>query len=362
MATDGVLRAWALIVFSAALLIGPGAGLASDEEQFPHIHGEILIEIQNDWTYRASDNDSELSDLYTTIEPAITIGFTPQLSLEAGLGLEPVLDLDGHDRAFKDEGLYAEQLFLQYATDRWGLRAGKFNPDFGIAWDAAPGVYGVDFAEDYEITERMGVGGFVQLENDRLGIHRLTADLFFLDKSFLCRSGLKSRGHVREAHGGLSNTGDLRSFTLTLSGEEIPGAPGLAYHLGFSRQRGGHNARNEQGQVAALTYGFRPLPNVGIDLLTEYVYQSNAEGADQDRWYLTQSAELEWLAWNTAASFTRRDVRARGGPDGNDYLFQLSVGYEFNFGLAFNVGWRYAREEDEKVDGLGVRLSYAYEF
>jgi hypothetical protein len=359
MPTERWLRAVAVSALSSGLLIGSAAAFAEEEESFPNVRGEILCKLENSWTYRSDDGDSELNDLYLTIEPSFSFGLTERISLEAGLVLEPVFDpRPAESRYLTDEGLFAEQLFLQYATGRWGVRAGKINPHFGIAWDAAPGIYGVDFAEDYEITERIGVGGFLRLGNDRAGLHRLTADVFFLDTSFLSRSALNDRGRVKRSDGGPSNTGDLRSFALTLESEEIANLPGFGYHLGFSRQEAGRGGRDEYDYAAGLVYGFSPREDVEVELLSEYVYQRGAEGERQSRHYHTQSGTLSWKGSNLALSYTLRDL---DGGD-RDHLFQASVGYELAMGLAIDVGWRYVREDGIGNDGLGARISYTAQF
>jgi hypothetical protein len=43
------------------------------------------------------------------------------------------------------------------------VQTGKLNPGFGVAWDKAPGIYGTDLAEDYEISERISVVGTWQV-------------------------------------------------------------------------------------------------------------------------------------------------------------------------------------------------------
>ena len=51
------------------------------------------------------------------------------ISLVAGFVFEPVQDPGPReDRVFEDQGLFAEQVFLSYAGDGFGLQAGKFNP------------------------------------------------------------------------------------------------------------------------------------------------------------------------------------------------------------------------------------------
>ncbi|MCP3985163.1 MAG: hypothetical protein GY723_12295 [bacterium] len=353
----------AAAILWGVLWIGAQEAFASDPDRFPNIHGEILFEIQSDWTSRSDERENEINDLYATIEPAISFQIGPQLSLESGLVLEPAFDPQRRDRYFDGQSLFAEQLFLQHESDRWSVRAGKFNPRFGIAWDQAPGIYGIDFAEDYEITERIGLGGALRLGNDRVGFHHLTADVFFLDTSFLSRSVPNDRGLTRKADGGASNTGDPRSFTVTLQGEEIPGLSSLGYHLGISRQQAGRGGRNEQGYAAGLTWGFSPSENIGVDLLSEYVYRRNRHGEPGKSHDFTQSASLSWRSWNLAFSYSTRDLDLPG-PDrgGRDHLFQASIGYELEMGLSIDFGWRSAREDGHRSDGLGGLLAYTVAF
>jgi hypothetical protein len=361
MPVERWLRAVAVSVLTSGLLIASSDAFAEEEARFPNLHGEISFELQNDWTYRSGDEDDEINDLYVTIEPSFSLGLNERVSLEASLVLEPVFDPQpAESRYFDDQGLFVEQLFLQYATGRWGVRAGKINPHFGIAWDAAPGIYGVDFAEDYEITERIGVGGFLRLGNDRVGFHRLAADVFFLDTSFLSRSALNDRGRLERSDGGPSNTGDPRSFALALEGEGIPRLPGLGYQLGLSRQEAGRDGRDEYGYAAGLVYRFSPRENLDVELLSEYVYQRGAEGERRSRHYSTQGSAIRWKRWNLGLSSTLRDLDGGGGA--RDYLFQASVGYEFEMGLAIDFGWRYSREDGVETNGLGALVRYTVEF
>ncbi|MCP4036270.1 MAG: hypothetical protein GY733_04980, partial [bacterium] len=126
-----------------ALVLSPAQAIAEQQQSFFTAHGNISFETQNDSTYRSQDDESEINDLYLTIEPNFAFGFGEQVSLETALVLEPVSDPGpSENRYVEDQGIFVEQLFLQYATRRWGVRAGKLNPHFGIAWDVAPGIYG----------------------------------------------------------------------------------------------------------------------------------------------------------------------------------------------------------------------------
>lgn len=227
-------RAGVAVLAATLLLSGHAMAQTAQEEAFPRLEIESLFELQSDWTFAAEDEESELNDLYTTIEPFLALWVTPRVALMSGLVFEPVEEPDlGRSREFKDQGLFVETLFLTYEAERFSVYAGKINPPFGLAWDLAPGIYGVDFAEDYELTERIGGGGLLVLEG--YGSHRLSANTFFLDTSILSDSVVNTRGRTERSDGGASNTGDLSSFSVTLDGGEMPALPHLFYHLGASK-------------------------------------------------------------------------------------------------------------------------------
>ena len=126
----------------------------------------------------------------------MAIRLTPRLLLV----LEPVLESlsegaasASNDRNFGDLGLSVETFFLTYNAEEHGLFVGKFNPLFGRAWDLAAGLYGSDFAEDYEITERLGIGGYFDL-SPSLGINRLSASMFLADTTLLSETAFNNRG------------------------------------------------------------------------------------------------------------------------------------------------------------------------
>jgi hypothetical protein len=339
---------------------------AADAPTFLGFHGEILIKLQSD-----SDLDLTPSDHHLTVEPTFSFGLSEHFSIESGFVLEPISDpRPGRDGWFDDEGLYVETLFLRWDRGLFSLRAGKFNPAFGVAWDLAPGIYGVDLAEDYEITERIGFGGTIEFGSGSGGRHFVGADAFFVDTSPLSRSLIHDRGRTRRSDGGPSNTVSPESFSLTLRGGEIPRLPGLTYNLGFAnQQRADAGGRTERDVVAGITYGFSPLEVLEIELLSEYAHLHNAGGEVEHRHYFTQSAAAYWAGWNIALSYTGRWIHRPGDTKQRDFLFQASAGYAWEIGvggrfgeLGVDFGWRRARAEGVLDDGFGGLLSYAFAF
>lgn len=340
-------------------------GEFEDEGGFqPSVSGEILIEIQNDWVYDADDNDDEINDLFATVESTLRLNMLEGLWLELGLVLEPVEEPEpGENRYFDDHGLFAETVSLNYDHPWFFVVGGKFTPNFGIAWDLAPGIYGVDFAEDYELTERWGVGGGLRVSGD-FGTHALSAGVFFLDTTLLSASVLTNRGRTKRSDGGPSNTRDLTSFTVALDGEQIPAIGGFRYHLAFAYQSTElPGEADEKGFVIGVEYETEITPELAATPILEYAHFFDAggiDGADGD--YFTAGVEFSLREWHAVGLFATRAVDIASAPDVDDNMIEFSLGYEFDFGLGIDAGWRFLDRDGADSQTFGALLSYRREF
>lgn len=337
------------------------------EATFPRIEIAGPVELQNDYTAESDDPDAEINDLFATIEPGISVRFTEALSIESSLVFEPVQDPDpGDDRFLDDHGLYAQEIYLNYETGRFAAYAGKFNPSFGTAWDLAPGVYGTDLAEDYEIAERIGAGGALKFGGDGLGgdgfgEHQLSVNGFFADTSFLSDSAITRRGELDLSDGGPSNTEDLSSLSATLDGTGIPGVP-VGYHLGVQLQEGGPGTPEDQvGYVAGLNGSYALSETVTLEPLLENAYFEGFGGADETRNYLTAGASLLYGPWNLALSYTNRHIEPRGGSDVNDDQVQLSAGYAFANGITLDAGYKYTEDAGTDAHVVGMVATWSFD-
>lgn len=362
-----MFRKSACVLTVAAVLLAASiaAGEGGEVKSYPYISGEVAIEVQNDWTYDSDDRDAELNDLFTLTEPEIVLHITPGLSLLVHGVLEPVAAPGPRDdRVFEDQGLFVEELHLTYATEWFSVFGGKITPNFGLGWDAAPGVYGTDFAEEgYELAEQIGLGATVTFKDERLGAHTLSASTFFTDTTVLSESAIDNRGRTRLSSGGPGNTEDLSSFAVALDGGEISALPGFGYHIAFVLRAEGQGSTADETAIAiAASYSFSVA---GIQVLPfiEYVHFDDLAGTDGDeRDFLTTSLQMVWKRWNLAVSRTGRDTDIAGGSDSDDELVQISAGYQFEFGLAIDAGWKFTEEADIDTDTFGVLLAYTIAF
>jgi hypothetical protein len=345
----------------SALTLLPAAALA--ETSYPRIEAVIPVEIEHDYAFDSDVAANELHNTFAVIEPEVSILFSENWSIVAGLVFENVND-PVDDRFFEDQGLFIEQLFLQYSGDNFNVIAGKFNPVFGAAWDRAPGIYGVDFAEDYEITERIGFGADVSFGSETSGEHTVSASTFFADTSFLAQTFINSRGQPRIGDGGPSNTEDFSSFAVSVDSESVPALGGLGYTLGISHQAEGRGNTDDQLGLAAGLFGsFDLTERVTFEPIVEYVYLQNAGATVADTDYLTVGGAVLHGPWNVSLSYTGRnmDPNTAGTADVEDHLFQASTGYAFENGLTADFGYRFAEEGRVDTHILGLLFTYELE-
>lgn len=333
--------------------------LAEENTSYPSLTGELSFEIEDDWTTSSDDPDAEINDLYPTVTLSTTAVFTPEISIKMEATLEPVEDAE-NDREFEDLGGSLNILTVNYETDAFSVFVGKFTPNFGIAWDAAPGLYGSDISGDYEYAEMIGLGGSINF--NAAGAHTVSASSFFADTTFLSDSVGESRGPLEKSDGGLANTEDLSSFAIALDGG-FSDLEGFRYHVGFSALSEGSDGEDHQfGYAAGVEYNFNINEDLTATPLFEYVYLDNYEGIEGDNAHFATAAfGLEYGGWSASTAYQRRQTETSGSGQ-VDYAIDLTVGYNFENGIGISGGWKHSQEEDIDSSGIGLLLSYNLEF
>ena len=327
-----------------------GATAAQSQDTDNRLSAEFLIELQGDFIVDSTAPAGEFNNGFATVEGAISFAFTPSTSINTSLVLEQIT-APTSDSFLEDHGLYAEELFFAHDFGAAELILGKFNPAFGTAWDVAPGIYGVDFAEDYEITEKLGAGLIIPLAMKQ-GEHELSFAIFNADRTFLSESLGENRGRTGLNDGGVSNTDNPESVSVALSG--VIGETG--YNLGAQYQAAGRGDADDQtGVVAGISHDF-PAGSLPLTALAELAYFDAFDGTNNSATYATFGLEAPVGPVTLSAVYALRDVDTLP----TDHLATVSGEMEIAEGLVAALGYRFGDEGGDETHTIGALVAYEF--
>lgn len=369
----------------------PPAGLFSTSILLEHTapHGRIPA---RDWVFNAS---------VLGLRVFLPEGF----SLNLLARFEPVPAFDENRWHVPPHAAWIENLHLRWQQGPLILFAGKIHPRFGLAWSRAPGLYGAEFAGDYELREKLGFGARLLLEQmlglpEPLGRMSLQVEAFRADTALSggvfhrrwlqavtltdpatgeATTRLIRRWQASPGMGGADNADGLPGVVASLGGSRIAiGEARFGYSLGLSFRRPGEDAaaagrsRTERA-LAAGGYARVPLPlGLVAEAMAEAVRQDGAGGfAGRRAEWLT--AGLTLTAGPLSASHVlmlRRDRDtvhpARGFA--RQHAANLTLGLGSALGMtaldpfALTLDWRHLAQGGERVRSLAGGLLYTRSF
>ncbi|WP_417725842.1 hypothetical protein [Roseovarius sp.] len=326
------------------------ASTAQSQESAVPLSAEFSVELQSDFTVDSSAPGGKIDNTFATIEGAISYAVTSRTSLNTSLVFEQIT-APTSDSILEDHGLYAEELYAAHDFGAAQIVLGKFNPAFGIAWDAAPGIYGADLAEDYEITEKIGAGIVIPFAMAQ-GEHELSLAIFNADRTVLSESLGENRGRTRQSAGGVSNTSGPESVSVALSGTF--GATG--YTLGWqSQSRGVGDLADQTGVVGGISHDFT-TGTTPVTLLAELAYFDRFDGTRDSATYATIGAAMPVGPVTLSAVYALRDVDTLP----RDRLATVSGEIELADGLSAALAYRYGDESGDETHTIGALLAYAF--
>jgi hypothetical protein len=353
-------RAAGAAVWALAIMIPPSISFA-DDGAFPIVWGgTYTVGVQTDRTLKNSGGVSPFTNAYSEPEVDWYANFGKYLSVNGLFKMEQVRDRSSSG-AFEDEGAWIDHLYATLSAGPFKVYGGKIHPTFGLAWDATPGLYGTDMAEDYELTEKIGVG--VAAELHQFGEHTFAFEAFRADTSFLSKSyftkpkttdATASRfWRTRHGDGGVSNTRALGNYAITLEGKDIPGLKGFSYMVGGARQNGSDvlDELDERSVAAGFQWEIPITSRMTATPIFEWAKVWNQGGADTDATYYTAGLGVEFgNFWSLALYGTIKPVTDNATPDSfTDRSYGASIGYDLS-GL-LKKQWRL-------FDGLGVEAGF----
>jgi hypothetical protein len=356
------MRRWGLVF---VLALAGGASPASPEEcSAPCIDYAISAELQDDWIFSSNPSLFESNDLQPTYETNIALKPFDHFAFVVHTTTEDVLDkLPGENRAFEDIGSYVEEIYARFDFEPVRIRAGKFNPIFGLATDVLDGISATDLVGNYDNDERWG--GEARVDFEAFGLNRsLTLSAFTTDRTVLSESLFTNRGRLRLSDGGAGNADGIGSFVALLDAckgaetKECFAEGDFGYRLGFRYQDSGHataeqieeeiRPRDELGFLAAATARHAFSEDMILRAVAEVAYLDHFDGTPDDAFVATGSIALEMAPMTYMATYSRQSNLIAGGADTTDQLFDFTAVYDFG--------------EDRSLAGESWKLGAGYSY
>lgn len=349
--------------------------------------GSYFLNLQVDRTLNKNAGVKPFSNLFFELDDfSWYVNFGKFLSFNGAVKMDQVRTIT-RASAFRAEGLRVSELYATIYLDPVRLYGGKIHPRFGKAWDINAGLYGSDFAEEYELEEKLGIGLAIDLNGPVFGRHTLAVETFVEDTSFLSNS-IFARPRItdadvirprrlRRSDGGVGNTGTLfDNFTITLDGDKIAGLPGFAYNFGFERRGGSRvgGEPTERGFVAGFNWEVPLTSRITVTPLLEFAWQRNSGGVAGGTKWLTAGLDVELgKGWGASLYGTLRPVKDKTMPDKfTDHLLGFSVRHDLGAllkrearwlnGLGIEAGYKHERVARANLNTIGIALTYERSF
>ena len=325
------------VICGALIAVCAGNFAFADKDEGFKFSAEVEVGIEA--IRNTDDPDDEVTDIFLSGELEAEVALGERITAFADLTFESVTDAE-QSRTFQDIGLYVGEIGFSIDLDPVTLNVGKISPAFGSAWDTAPGYFGADFAEDYELEEQIGAIVEVDLGDGMLGM-----SVFYADDTRLSDSWGTHRGRNNTNAGGAGNTGKLNNVALQYDHE----FDATTVHVGARfLSRGEGDDKDERGVVLGLTHGFSD----DIEVIAEVAQFDGWEGTAESAFFATIGASLVYGPFMFSAALSRRDVTSAP----MDHLMAFGLDYAFENGVTLSTGYAVKTEDREKTDSIAVSL------
>jgi hypothetical protein len=348
----------------------------------PKLSGSVLYQLQGDQIISTSKRDSKSSNGFVYIEPNFGLHFDENWAVKTQWRIQPnsvltTRDKDNPERyrtflsdnrgfAISETGLLIEELKLYYENEDLKFSAGKFDPSFGTAHRKSKriGVFASQFAEDYNLREKLGANVTALLEGSQISFSS-----FFSDSTDLSRSAIKDRGKENKNNGLASNTGSFSSYSVLMEGENFLTIDNWFYNVGY-RSLGvdKEGRKRESGFVAGSEYLYKIGRETSLIPFVEIVRIENLAGENgRVANFLTVAAIGKYAGWTASSSLMIRNIKRRNYTENLpkrsiDRQLQFSIGYKFTDNLTLDVSRAVIKENGYDAGIFGATLNYLYKF
>ncbi|MDB2550382.1 hypothetical protein N9X24_00775 [Rickettsiales bacterium] len=272
----------------------------------------------------------------------------------------PILANDNRQISPSNESLFIEELKLDFRNEDLEFFIGKYNPNFGNAWNKKrrSSIFTNFFGRDYQLREKIGLGITAIFEESELSFFP-----FFNDNTDLSNSAINRRGKNRADYQMSGNNGSLSSYVIALTGKNFLTLEDLSYHLAYKKLDVDNNIlAEENGYIASFEYLFDIGYKTSIVPFYEIVVTNNIHGTrDKDVTHQIAALNFNYSSWNLTASYFTKDISYNNN-DILDKYIEYNIGYRINNNIKIDISRLSAKEDDIDYSGFYTIFTYMKEF
>lgn len=348
------------------LVDGKRSEIFNDDENFNYkFTNHLVSEIVFDDKYRSNNNDEEFKDVTSSTRLYSYLNFAKNFSLNSQINLQKVPDKsqnNGDNKIFEDEALLLRELNLLYDNKKHAFFIGKFDLNFGKAWNWNGGIFSNQIAQNYQKSEKIGFGQFFRTgESDKNGKYQFGYSFFKNDQKYFDNSLITKRNSSSKSNAIAGDDNMLNSYIVSLDVDfDFSELEKLYYHFAYvnssinknySEVSGGKKA-DQEDFVASINYVYPINNDFVIDGLLEYVEVRNYLGnKDNSEKYFTALLDSYFYQnYSLTLVHAKRQNFTIGENGFDEVVNEISIGYKFNKNkffdkLHFQIGYKNEKED-----------------
>lgn len=365
--------------------------LYSQDSSFkPNIKNRLILDLNFDRNYQATNRRNEFSDTSANMRFFSTFNLSRNFFVNSFVRLQEARQISetqrraaapdgGGNRFFENHGAEFEELVLAFDTKHFAAIAGKFNPNYGIAWRHGRGIWNHQVAELYRQQEKLGLATIFRGGNaKKTGEYDFGFSVFTNDRKNLDNSIITKRDSDKKSDAKPGDTRSLASYVASLDVEfDFAGEEKLTYHFAYENLAVNADASavpqnkidSQKGFVASINYKYPLSENLMLDGLVEFNETKNLDGNSEvgEKYLISSLVTKIYKKWNTTLSYSSRQNTQANAFGFDQNLSEISFGYDFDKTFFFDrltaqIGYKNQRfnykTSLETESSAGILLRY----
>ena len=348
------------------LVDGKHSEIFNEEEDFTYkFTNHLVSDLVLDDKYRTTNSDDEFSDTTSATRLYSYLNFAKNFSLNSQINLEKISGKttnDGKDKSFEDEGLFLRELNLVYDDKKYVFFLGKFDLNFGKAWNWNGGIFSNQLAKNYQKSEKIGFGQFVRVgDSEENGRYQFGYSFFKNDRKYLDNSLITKRKSSSKSDAIVGDDNMFNSYIVRVDIDfDFSELEKLSYQFAYISSAVNKKystvevgkMEDQKDFVASIDYVYPINNDIVLGGFMEYVESRNYLGnKDKSEKYFTSILSSEFNKnYSLTLVYSRRQNFTIGENGFDQTVSEVTVGYKFDKNkifdkLLFQVGYKNETED-----------------